>query len=92
MTIHNAASQGVFPADMFDILGLPEDAKDTFLHKKQINILKGGMIYANKVTTVSQAYKEQISKDKEHTNGLSTLIKLHYNKIESINNGIDINC
>jgi len=91
LTIHNASNQGVFPLKMYDILGLPEDAKDSFIHKKQLNILKGGMLYANKVTTVSETYKEQISKDKNLTNGLNTLINLNYDKIIGINNGVDIN-
>jgi len=76
---------------MFNILGLPDDAKESFIHKKKLNILKGGMLYANRVTTVSHAYKEQLSKDKDLTNGLHSYIKLHYNRIDAINNGIDIN-
>jgi len=91
LTIHNIAEQGVYPIEMFDLLGLPDDARDSFVHKKQLNILKGGMLYANQVTTTSEAYKEQISKDKELTNGLNTLIKLNYDRIIGINNGVDVN-
>jgi starch synthase len=75
---------------MFDILGLPDDAKESFTHKKKLNLLKGGMLYANKITTVGESYKEQIAKDKELTNGLNSFIKLHYDRIEGISNGLDI--
>lgn len=92
LTLHNVSNQGVFPLKMYDLLGLPEDAKDSFVHKKQLNILKGGMIYANQVTTISETYKKIIAKDKNITNGLNTLINLNYDKIIAINNGIDTNC
>ena len=91
LTIHNITDQGIFPANMFDLLGLPDDAKDSFIHKKQLNILKGGMLYANQITTVSEAYKEQISKNKTLTNGLNEIIKQNFDKIVGINNGIDTN-
>jgi starch synthase len=89
LTIHNAANQGEFPLSMFKYLGLPEEAKTYFTHKNKLNILKGGMIFANKVTTVSPAYLQQIAKDKEITNGLNTLIKQNLDRMDGISNGID---
>ena len=76
---------------MFEMLGLPDDAKDSFIHKKKLNLLKGGMLYANKVTTISHFYKELIARDKEHTNSLNTYIQLHYDRIDAISSGVDIN-
>ncbi|MDR0926292.1 MAG: glycogen synthase [Ignavibacteria bacterium] len=89
LTIHNISSQGEYPLTDFKTLCLPEDAKDSFTHKKKLNILKGGILYANQVTTVSPSYLEQITKDKDLTNGLNTLLKLNENRIEGIANGID---
>jgi starch synthase len=90
LTIHNISNQGEYPLSMFDQLGLPNEAKDAFTHKKKLNIIKGGMIFANQVTTVSHFYLEQISKDKEVTNGLNSLIKIYYDRIAGIRNGIDV--
>ncbi|MCL2040400.1 MAG: glycogen synthase [Bacteroidetes bacterium] len=91
LTIHNASNQGIFPLKMYNLLGLPEDAKDSFVHKKQLNILKGGMLYANQVTTISETYKKIIAKDKNITHGLNTLINQNYDRIIAINNAVDIN-
>jgi len=89
LTIHNVTSQGEFPISNFKLLGLPDAAKDSFTHKRSLNILKGGMIYANHLTTVSESYLQQLIKDKELTNGLNTLIKQDIDKIKGIRNGID---
>lgn len=91
LTIHNVANQGEFPLSMFKLLGLPDDARDSFTHKKNLNILKGGIIYADKVTTVSDSYLQQIAKDKDLTNGLNTLIKQNLTNIDGISNCIDVN-
>ena len=90
LTIHNVSKQGEYPISMFQLLGLPNEVKDNFTHKKQLNILKGGMIYANKITTVSPSYLQQIAKDKEITNGLNVYIKENINKIQGVTNGIDM--
>jgi starch synthase len=89
LTIHNAASQGEFPISNFKLLGLPDEAKDAFTHKRSLNILKGGMIYANHITTVSESYMLQLTKDKELTNGLNAWVKQNIDKVKGIRNGID---
>ena len=89
LTIHNVANQGEFPISNFKLLGLPAEAKDSFTHKRNLNILKGGMTYANKITTVSEEYLKQLTKDKELTNGLNLWIKQNSDKIQSVKNGID---
>lgn len=88
LTIHNVSNQGEYPMTKFNLLGLPADAKGSFTHKRHLNILKGGMIYANFVTTVSESYLQQILEETKLTNGLSTLIKQNSNRIVGINNGI----
>ncbi len=89
LTIHNISNQGEFPLDCFELLGLPEEVKGIFTHKKHINLLKGGILYANHVTTVSESYLKQILKEKELTNGLNTILKQHTDRITGIGNGID---
>lgn len=88
-TIHNILNQGEYSSSMFNLLGLPEDARDSFTHKKNINLIKGAILYANHITTVSPSYLQQLMKDKELTNGLNVLIKQNADRALGISNGID---
>ena len=62
-TIHNLGYQGVFPRGVLnDLLGLEFNI---FNHNGMefhgdINFLKGGIVYADKITTVSKSYVEEI--------------------------------
>ena len=62
LTIHNMAYQGLFPKADFSKLGL--NVKffrfDTFEFFGQINLLKGGIIFSDHVTTVSPQYAKDI--------------------------------
>ena len=55
MTIHNLAYQGIFPPDKCRLLGLDWSlfSIDELEYYDQINLLKGGIIYADAITTVS---------------------------------------
>lgn len=55
LTIHNIAYQGVYNAVHYDYLGLQRSnfTPDKFEDHGQINFLKGGIVYADMVTTVS---------------------------------------
>ena len=60
--IHNLAHQGVFPLDLARELELPEiylDA-DGLEALGALNMLKGGILFATKVVTVSPTYAEEI--------------------------------
>ena len=52
------------------------------------NMLKGGIDYCNKVTTVSNTYAEEIQTE-EYGEGLAEHLRYHQNKILGIVNGID---
>jgi starch synthase len=58
LTIHNLAYQGVYPPDMYDYLGLQwgNFTADKFEDHGQVNFLKGGIQYADRVNTVSPGY------------------------------------
>ena len=61
-TIHNLAYQGVFEAAALRRIGLPDalfsvDALEFF---GKVNFLKGGLIYADYLTTVSRRYAKEI--------------------------------
>jgi len=60
LTIHNVSNQGDFPISKFELLGLPEEVKECFTHQRKLNILKGGVLHSNHITTVSESYLEQI--------------------------------
>lgn len=89
MTINDATNQGEFPLTDFKLLGLPEETKASFTHKKMLNLIKGGMLYSNYVTTLSPTYASQMLKDKVLTNGLNEIIKPNANRFEGILSGID---
>ena len=59
MTIHNLKFQGTWdPKRVRDITGLPQYyfAPDKLEAYKDANYLKGGIVYADRVTTVSNSY------------------------------------
>lgn len=85
-TIHNLQYQGKFALDLtMDILPLPLNA-----YHGEVNFMKMGIIYADKITTVSPTYKEEI-KTSEYGEGLQKMLGDYYYKLEGILNGIDDN-
>jgi starch synthase len=63
LTIHNANYQGCYPRSWYPYLGLPDAAfqPDAFECFGGINLLKGGIFYADAVNTVSPHYAVEIS-------------------------------
>lgn len=61
LTIHNIGHQGVYPAAYVDYLGLQwgNFTSDKFEDHGAINFLKGGIAYADMVTTVSPTYANE---------------------------------
>ena len=61
-TIHNLAYQGLFPRDKYPLLGLDWSffTIDGLEYYDQINLLKGGIVSADAVTTVSPRYSQEI--------------------------------
>jgi starch synthase len=61
LTIHNVGYQGVYGAEHYEYLGLQWSnfTSDKFEDHGQINLLKGGIYYADLVTTVSPAYAQE---------------------------------
>ena len=89
-TVHNAAYQGRFSGDKFELTGLPK----AFFNWKQmefyndINLLKGGIIFADLVTTVSPQYAKEIISP-EYGFGLEGVFKAKGNKMVGVLNGVD---
>ena len=91
MTIHNLKFQGTWDIKTVrQITGLPEhfftpDKMEAF---KDANLLKGGLVYADAITTVSNTYAEEIKTEfyGEHLEGL---MQARSNDLRGIVNGID---
>ena len=91
MTIHNLRFQGIWDIDTFRYLtALPEYmfTPDKLEFKKDANMLKGGMVYADYITTVSDTYAGEIQTE-YYGEGLDGLLRARNNSLCGIVNGID---
>lgn len=91
MTIHNLKFQGVWgPKDIQRITGLPAYlfTPDKLEAYKDANYLKGGLVYADCITTVSTTYAEEI-KTPFFGERLDGLMCARSNSLCGIVNGID---
>ena len=91
MTIHNLKFQGKWGVkDVQDITGLPDYffTPDKLEAYKDANLLKGGIVYADAITTVSNTYAEEI-KTPFYGEGLDGLLRARSNDLRGIVNGID---
>ena len=92
MTIHNLKFQGIYDRKKIQYWsGLPDYVfnKDCMIQNwLDANMLKGGIAYSNKVTTVSNTYAWEIQTE-EYGEGLAEHLRYHNNKILGIVNGID---
>ena len=92
LTIHNLKFQGIYDRKKIQYWsGLPDYVfnKDCMIQNwLDANMLKGGIAYSNKVTTVSNTYAWEIQTE-EYGEGLADHLRYHNNKILGIVNGID---
>ena len=91
MTIHNLKFQGTWDTKRVqDITGLPAYyfAPDKVEAYKDANYLKGGIVYADRITTVSKSYAEEI-KMPFYGEKLDGLMNARANCLSGIVNGID---
>lgn len=93
MTIHNLKFQGIYDIKTIqNISGLSGYyfTPDKMGFGKDANLLKGGITYADAVTTVSQTYAEEI-KTPFYGENLDGLLNARKNDLRGIVNGIDYN-
>ena len=91
MTIHNLKFQGVW--DVKTMQGLTGFSSDLFTadkleFNKDANMLKGGLVYADYITTVSDSYAQEIQTD-FYGEGLNGLLSARHFDMQGIVNGID---
>jgi starch synthase len=92
LTIHNLAYQGLFPKESLRRIGAPESSfhiNGVEFYDK-LSFLKGGIIYASHLTTVSGTYAREIT-TREFGCGMEGLLRARSNaaQLTGILNGID---
>ncbi len=89
-TIHNLNYQGIAGADRFSVTGLHSRyfAPDGVEHYGNVNLMKGGIIAADQVTTVSPTYAREIQLPALGA-GLDGVLRSLSFKLTGILNGID---
>ncbi len=90
LTIHNAGYQGWFPPRTIEKLLLPWDmfTFDKLEHYDTVDFLKGGIVYADAITTVSRRYAQEIQTS-EFGNGLEGILRQRSGDLFGILNGVD---
>lgn len=90
LTIHNIDYQGNFPADRMPLTGLGWD-HFTFLELEfhgKVSLLKGGIVHATLLTTVSPTYAWEIQ-SQPLGRGLEGVMRERHDRLVGILNGID---
>lgn len=89
-TIHNLAYQGLFPFLTFKELKLPETlwSFDTMEFHNKFSFIKGGLVYADMLNTVSPTYAREICTP-EYGCGLDDLLKHRPDRLTGILNGVE---
>ncbi len=89
-TVHNLAFQGVFPMRSFYRTNLPEELMgiDGVEFYGQMNFLKGGLLFADRISTVSPTYAREIQTP-EFGCGLEGVVAARAEEFVGLLNGID---
>ena len=88
-TIHNIQYQGKYGSELLDdVLGIPADKASLLEYDGCINFMKGAIECADRVTTVSQSYADEIL-DPWYSHGLDSILNERRYKLSGILNGID---
>ena len=89
-TIHNLAFRGIFPMDCHGEIGLP--ARKLTPHgiefHGKISFIKAGLVYSDRITTVSPTYAKEICTP-EFGCGLEGVLRDRGNALSGILNGVD---
>ena len=89
-SIHNLAYQGDFSYDRFKSLGLPGSlwSPETMEFYGRFAFIKGGLVYADRLVTVSPEYAGEIMTP-EYGFGMEGLLRKRQNVLTGILNGVD---
>ncbi len=88
-TIHNIQYQGTYGMDLVsDVVGLKDENANILEYDGDVNFMKGAIECADKVTTVSPSYANEIL-DPWYSHGLDSILRERQWKLQGILNGID---
>jgi len=89
-TIHNLAFQGLFAQDDFGLLGLPRRfmQPDGLEFHGWLSFMKGGLVHADRLTTVSPTYAREITTP-EFGCGVEGVLRTRAADLSGILNGVD---
>jgi starch synthase len=89
-TIHNLSYQGIFDLSTFLQLQLPDElwSPEGLEFHNQLSFIKGGLVFADWLTTVSPTYAEEI-RSAEFGYGLEGLLDHRSDRLTGVLNGID---
>ncbi len=91
-TIHNLAYQGIYAPESLYYAGIDRGhfyPMSPFEYSNKVNFTKAGIVFADKVNTVSQTYADEILTSSEIGMGLEGVLKSRKNDVSGIINGID---
>jgi starch synthase len=90
LTVHDMRRQGVFAAKELSALGVPKEMNtDAGLKLDgKVNVLKGGMLYSDVVTAVSEAFAEELASD-EKLGALPRFVAERGVAVAGVSNGVD---
>ncbi len=89
-TIHNIQYQGIYGKEVLgDVLGFGSEHENLLDYDGCVNLMKGAIECANKITTVSPSYANEIL-DPWYSHGLDSILSQRRSKLCGILNGIDI--
>ena len=90
MTIHNLAYQGIYNKDILEKLELPPEAFQMagVEYHGDLSFLKGGLHFADRISTVSPTYAQEIQ-GKAFGEGLEGLLAYRRHDLVGILNGVD---
>lgn len=90
LTIHNLAYQGSFSPRVVELAGLPWElfTWDKLAFYDRFNFLKAGLLYADKLNTVSPTYAKEIQTP-DYGAGLDGVLRFRKDDLSGILNGID---
>lgn len=91
-TIHNLKFQGIHGRERIqDLMELQDRymTDDAVMKDGVPNFMKAGILYSNRVTTVSPTYAQEIKQD-YYGEGLNDLLSAHSWKVVGVLNGIDV--
>jgi starch synthase len=91
-TVHNMAYQGIFDKGVLLLAGLSwsEFTMEQLEFYDKVNFLKGGLTYADQLTTVSPSYAQEIQSSYEFGWGLEGTVRRRAADLTGILNGLDV--